>query len=212
MKRRFVTVGAVLMVVGLALGGVVLTGGYDEPTDHTDLLAGADETRPDHTESLDACFREVVRTADFILSVEVPEEVKAGETFTLKATLEYIGEENIRLFHGAPVVLFYIVDGDGRHVANDLFAHPRAYLGIAVITPLEPGQTMKVEDAWKIDYPGEYELIAATTLLANECPWEELFEGKNYERFLRDDMTERVKELRRSRIATAPMEITVING
>jgi len=71
---------------------------------------------------------------------------------------------------------------------------------------------MTVEDTWRIDYPGEYELIAATTLLANECPWEELFEGKNYERFIRDDVTERVKELIKSRIATGAIEITVTNG
>ncbi len=212
MKRRFATVGVVLMVVGLAVGGVVLAGGNEETADHTESLAGADDERPDHTESLDACFREVVRTSDFVLSVEAPKEVRAGRAFALKATLEYIGEENIRLFHGSPVVLFYIVDGDGRHVANDLFAHPRVYLDIGVITPLEPGQKMKVEDMWRVDHPGEYQLIAATTLLANECPWEKLFEGKNYERFIRDDMTERVEELTRSRIATAPMEIIVING
>jgi len=71
---------------------------------------------------------------------------------------------------------------------------------------------MKAQDTWKIDHPGEYEIIAATTVLANNDPWEELFEGKNYERFLRGDMTERVKELTRSKIATAPIEITVVNG
>ncbi len=205
MKRRFVILGVVLVVVGLALGGVVLAGGNERTADQNEKSAG-------QTEALDAALVEEVRTSDFILSVEIPEEIRAGEVFTLRVTLEYIGEEDIRLFHGAPVILFYILDGDGKYVSNDLFDHPRAYLSIAVITPLEPGQTMKVEDAWKIDYPGEYELIAATTLLANECPWEELFEGKNYERFLRDDMTERVEELRRSRIATAPIEITVVDG
>ncbi|GEM_PF-3937032 len=205
MKRRFAILGVILVVVGLALGGVVPAGGHEDTADQSEKSAG-------RTEPLDGALVEEVRTSDFILSVEVPEEIRAGEVFTLRGTLEYIGEGDIRLFHGVPVVRFYIVDGDGKHVANDLFAHPRAYLSIAVITPLEPGQTMKVEDAWRIDHPCEYELIAATTLLANECPWEELFEGKNYERFLRDDMTERVKELRRSRIATGPIEITVVDG
>jgi hypothetical protein len=69
-----------------------------------------------------------------------------------------------------------------------------------------------VEDTWKIDYPGQYKLTAKTTILANKDPWKELFEGKNYERFIRDDMSERVKELTKSKIATDPIEITVING
>ena len=193
------------MVVGLALGGVVLAGGHEDTADQIETNAG-------RTEPLDGALVEVVRTSDFILSVEVPEEIRAGEVFTLRGTLEYIGEENIRLFHGHPVIRFYIVDGNGQYVSNDLFDHLRGYTCEGVWTRLGCGQRMKVEDAWKIDHPGEYELIAATTALANECPWEELFEGKNYERFLRDDMTERVKELTRSKIATAPIEITVVNG
>ena len=205
MKRRFVIVGVVLVVVGLALGGVVLAGANEKTADQDDKSAG-------QTEPLDAAFVEEVRTSDFILSVQVPEEVKAGEIFTLRGTLEYIGDEDIRLFHGNPVIRFFVVDDDGKYVANDLFDYPRVYTLEGVWTRLGSGQEMRVEDTWKIDHPGQYELIAATTLLANECPWEELFEGKNYERFIRDDMTERVKELRRSRIATAPIEITVING
>ncbi|MBE0430578.1 MAG: hypothetical protein IBX67_01995 [Dehalococcoidia bacterium] len=205
MKRRFITVGVILVVVGLALGGVVLAGGNERTADRNEKSAG-------QTEPLDGVLVEEVRTSDFILSVEVPEEIRAGEVFTLRGTLEYIGEEDIRLFHGLPVIRFYMVDRDGKYAANDFLGHPRGYLGIALLTPLETGQKMQVEDTWRIDYPGEYELIAATTLLANECPWEELFEGKNYERFIRDDMTERVKELRRSKIVTAPIEITVIGG
>jgi hypothetical protein len=197
MKRRFIIWGVVLAVVGLVLGGVV--------------RAGGDEKSRDQTESLDAAFVEKVRTSDFILSVKVPEGVKAGEEFNLKGTLEYIGEGKIRLYSGVPVIRFMIFDEDGKFV-DDLRDHPRAYVDIGVITPLEPGQKMKVEDAWKIDYPGQYELIVKTTILANEDPWEELFEGKNYERFIRDDMSERVKELTKSKIATDPIEITVING
>lgn len=197
MKRRFMIVGVVLVAVGLALGGVV--------------LAGDDEKTPDQTELLDADFVEKVRTSDFILSVKVPEEVKAGEEFRLEGMLKYIGEEEIRLFRGVPLIRFMIFDEDGKFV-DDLRDHPRAYVDIGVITPLEPGQKMKVEDTWKIDYPGQYELTAKTTILANKDPWEELFEGKNYERFIRDDMSERVKELTKSKIATDPIEITVING
>ncbi|MFW6118313.1 MAG: hypothetical protein ACOC6R_02330 [Chloroflexota bacterium] len=197
MKRRFIIVGVVLVAVGLALGGVVLT--------------GEDEKSPDQSEPLDAAFVEKVRTAYFILSVKVPEEVKAGEEFRLEGMLKYIGEEEIRLFHGVPLIRFMIFDEDGKFV-DDLRDHPRVYLGIGVITPLEPGQKMKVEDTWKIDYPGQYELTVKTTILANKDPWEELFEGKNYERFIRDDMSERVKELTKSKIATEPIEITVING
>jgi hypothetical protein len=197
MKRCFIIVGVVLVAVGLALGGV--------------LLAGQDEKSPDQSELLAAAFVEKVGTADFILSVEAPEEVKAGEVFTLKGTLEYIGEGEIRLYHGIPVIRFSIFDED-REFVDDLRDYPRAYLAIGLITPLEPGQKMKVEDTWKIDHPGQYELIAETTILANEDPWEELFEGKNYERFIRDDMSERVKELTKSKIATDPIEITVIDG
>jgi len=127
MKRRLVVVGVVLVVVGLVLGGVVLTGGNEEPPGHTESLVRGNEKRPDHTESLDASFREVVRTSDFILSVEAPREVKAGRTFALKATLEYIGEEDIRLYHGRPVIRFIIFDGDGQNVANDFLGHPRVY-------------------------------------------------------------------------------------
>ncbi|MFB0556394.1 MAG: hypothetical protein ACETVW_00845 [Dehalococcoidia bacterium] len=169
------------------------------------------EKSPDQTEPLDAAFVEKVRTSDFILSVKVPEEVKAGEEFRVEGMLKYIGEEEIRLFHGVPVIRFAIFDEDGKFV-DDLRDHPRVYVDIGVITPLEPGQKMKVEDTWKIDYPGQYELTAKTTILANKDPWEELFEGKNYERFIRDDMSERVKELTKSKIATDPIEITVING
>ncbi len=205
MKRRFVIVGVVLVVVGLLLGGVVLAGGNEKTADPNEKSAG-------RTEPLDAVLVEEVRTADFILSVEVPEQIRAGEVFTLRGTLEYIGEEDIRLFHGHPVIRFYIVDGNGQYVSNDLFAHPRGYTCEGVWTRLGSGQRMKAQDTWKIDHPGEYEIIAATTVLANNDPWEELFEGKNYERFLRGDMTERVKELTRSKIATAPIEITVVNG
>ena len=177
-------------------------------------LSGIEETNeksPDQSDPLDAAFVEKVRTADFILSVEAPEEVEAGGIFTLKGTLEYIGEGDIRLYHGVPVIRFAIFDEDGKFV-DDLRDHPRVYIDIGVTTPLEPGQKMKVEDTWKIDYPGQYELTAKTTILANKDPWEELFEGKNYERFIRDDMSERVKELTKSKIATDPIEITVING
>jgi len=208
MKRRFVIVGVVLVVAGLALGGVVFAGGNEETADQSDK-------RADQTEPLDAAFVEEVRTPDFILSVEVPEEIRAGEIFALRGTLEYTGEENIRLFHGHPVIRFYIVDGDGRYVANDFFDHLRGYTLEGVLTPVEPGHKMKVEDTWRIDHPGEYELIAATTGFTIGWPWEESsewFEGKNYERFLRDGMTERVKELTRSRIATGPIEIAVTNG
>ncbi len=205
MKRRFVIVGVVLVVVGLALGGVFLAGGNEKTADQNEKSAG-------QTEPLDAAFVEEVRTSDFILSVEVPEEMRAGEIFTLRGTLEYIGDEDIRLFHGNPVIRFFVVDDDGKYVANDFFDHLRGYTLEGVWTRLGSGQRMKVEDTWKIDHPGQYELIAATTLLANECPWEELFEGKNYERFLRDVMSGRVRELTRSRIATGPIEITVVNG
>jgi hypothetical protein len=198
MKRRFMIVGVVLVAVGLALGGVV--------------LSGEDEKSPDQTEPLDAAFVEKVRTSDFILSLKVPEEVKAGEEFRLEGMLKYIGEEEIRLFRGVPPIRFMIFDEDGKFV-DDLRDQPRAYLDIGLITPLEPGQKIKVEDTWKIDYPGQYELTAKTTILANkDHPWEELFEGKNYERFIRDHMSERVKELTKSKIATDPIEITVING
>ncbi|MBE0431504.1 MAG: hypothetical protein IBX67_06730 [Dehalococcoidia bacterium] len=170
------------------------------------------EANTDQAESLGAGCPKEVRTSDFILSVEAPKEVKAGGILALKATLEYVGQDKIRLYHGFPVIRFVIFGADGKHVANDLFGHHRLYLDIGVTTPLELGQRMTIEDTWRIDFPGEYELIATTTLLANKCPWEELFEGKNYERFIRDDMTERVKELTRSRIATGPIEITVTNG
>jgi len=205
MKRRFAVLGVILVVVGLALGGVVLSGGHENPADQGEKSAG-------HTEPLDGALVEEVRTPDFILSVEAPEEIRAGEVFTLRGTLEYTGEEDIRLFHGHPVIRFFVVDDDGRYVANDFFDHLRGYTCEGVWTRLGSGQRMKVQDTWKIDHPGEYEITAATTVLANSDPWEELFEGKNYERFLRDDMTERVKELTRSKIATAPIEITVVNG
>jgi len=208
MKRRFAVLGVILVVVGLALGGVVLAGGHEDTADQIEMNAG-------RTEPLDGALVEQVRTSDFFLSVEVPEEIRAGEVFTLRGTLQYIGEEDMRLFHGHPVVRFFVVDDDGKYVANDLFDHIRGFTLEGVLTPVAPGHKMKVEDTWKIDHPGEYELIAVTTVLANEWPWEEsfgLFEGKNYERFLRDGMTERVKELTRSKIATAPLEITVVNG
>lgn len=152
MKRRLAVVGVVLVVVGLALVGVV--------------FAGGNEKSPDHTQSLDAGSPEEVRTSDFILSVEVPEEIKAGEIFTLKATLKYIGEGEMRLHSQVPVIRFFMFDGDGEYAANDLFYHPRLYPSIAEIIPLEPGQEMKVDDTWRIDYPGEYELIATTSRIA----------------------------------------------
>jgi hypothetical protein len=104
-------------------------------------LSGIEETNeksPDQSEPLDAAFVEKVRTADFILSVEAPEEVEAGGIFTLKGTLEYIGEGDIRLYHGVPVIRFAIFDEDGKFV-DDLRDHPRVYIDIGVTTPLEAG-------------------------------------------------------------------------
>ncbi len=125
-----------------------------------------DTGAPPHTLSppVTDCYPEAkADQSDFILSVGIPGQVKAGEVFTLKGTLEYIGEGKAQLSHGYYVVLFYMYDGDGQPVANDLYDHPRLIPSIVVITPLEPGQEMKVEEKWKIDYPGEYKLIATTS-------------------------------------------------
>jgi len=152
MRNRFAGVGVILVVVGLALVGVVLAEGNEES--------------PDHTQSQDAGSAEVVRTQEFVLSVEVPEEIKAGEIFALKGTLEYIGEGEMRLYSQVPAIRFIMFDGDGEYVANDLFDHPRVYNASAEIIPLEPGWTRTVEDVWRIDYPGEYKLIATTSAVA----------------------------------------------
>ncbi len=152
MKRRFVTAGVVLVVVGLALGSLVLAGGI--------------EKSPYHTQSLDPGSPQEVRTSDFILSVEVPEEIRAGEIFTLKGTLKYSGEGEMRFYSQVPAIRFFMLDGDGEYVANDLFDHPRVYTDLAEIIPLEPGWTRTVEDTWRIDYPGEYRLIVTTSKAA----------------------------------------------
>lgn len=111
-----------------------------------------------------------VTTTDLILSVEVPEEIKAGEVFTLRGTLEYIGEGKARLSHGYRVIRFDMYDGDGNPVANDLDDHPFTGLHPAIVatTPLEPGQEIQVEERWRIDRPGEYQLVAKTTRPATD--------------------------------------------
>jgi hypothetical protein len=152
MRYRSARVAVILVVVGLAIVSVV--------------LARANQGSPDHTQSQEAGSATEVRTSGFIMSVEAPERIRAGEAFALKGTLEYIGEGEIRLDSQIPTIRFFMFDGHGEYVTNDFFGEPRLYTALAEILLLRPGQKITVEDMWRIDHPGEYELIARTDRVA----------------------------------------------
>jgi len=186
----------------------------------TIVLAGCDggTSKPEQVNY----FEEKIETQDFVMMLKGPKQIEVGEKFNVTGTLEYKGEEPIELFHGEPIIDIWIKDENKEriHTKYDV-PENYGYTDEGHTTSLDSGDKMqikdtsdievrKIESRRKIDSHGSYFLDAKTTILLKESPAGELFEGKNYERFIDEDMTERVKELQKSKIAIEkPIEVTV---
>ncbi|UMZ74399.1 hypothetical protein [Natranaerofaba carboxydovora] len=108
-------------------------------------------------------FRSGVKTDNFYLFVEGPEQIKTGKEFSLKGTLEYIGEDEIKLKHDKPIIRFAILDEDSQIIEGK-----KAFtteLPLSQIKLLNPGDKLEVKETMKLNKSGDFEVRAKTTTL-----------------------------------------------
>lgn len=137
-----------------------------------------------------------VEASDFVLEVTTSTVIRKGWTLKVKGILKYIGDENVKLSHGGPIIRFSFTGSN----------ESRAYKDLGYVTKLEPGQTFKVEDEFKVTKTGKHKLtVRTTTLEVNRA----LIEGVGNERYLNENKVGHNLELEKSRLSMHPIEIQV---
>jgi hypothetical protein len=139
---------------------------------------------------------ESVETSDFVLEVTTPTVIEDGKTLKVKGTLKYIGDKTVNLFHGGPIIRFSFTGSNETREYND-----KGYS-----TELKPGQMIEVEDEFKVTKAGKHQLLARTTALQVDG---KPIEGEGNEKFIKENMNERILELENSKLTLNPIEIHV---
>ncbi len=100
-----------------------------------------------------------VEKANFIFTISSPSTVKVGEVFTIEGLLKYVGEGNLDIFHGGPIIRFSIFDKN-RNEIDKIHYNDEGFN-----TDLTPNETINVKREFSLQKPGEYQVVAKTEII-----------------------------------------------
>lgn len=138
---------------------------------------------------------EKIEASNFVLEITSPSVIKNGQMLKVEGKLTYVGDVPIELSHGEPIIRFSFTGSD-EHVYTDG----------GFITKIQTGQTIKVEEEFKVTKAGKQSLKARTTLiLVDGKP----IKGIGNEEYIKNETNEELIELGNSKITSAPLIINV---